>query len=142
MHSLRWVSQVELRAEVNFPRLRVVLDHCLGLKAGPELKPALDAVLRLSRHPNLYAKLTFIATGSAGGYPCRDMHEPCIEIVRAFGAERCVWGSDFPCELWCPKVSYAEHLRIFTHDLPLAPADRQAILGQTARRLWFDTAHG
>lgn len=126
----------------DFPRLRVVLDHCLSLKAGPELEPALAAVLRLSRHPNLYAKLTFIATGSAGGYPCRDMHEPCMKIVRAFGAGRCVWGSDFPCELWCPKVSYAEHLRIFTHDLPLAPADRRAILGQTARRLWFDGGRG
>ena len=121
----------------DFPRLPVVLDHCLGLKAGPELKPTLTEVLRLSRRENLYAKLTFVATGSSTGYPCQDMHAPCLAIVKAFGAQRCIWGSDFPCGLWCPKVSYAEHLRIFTHDLPLNSADRGAILGQTARRLWF-----
>ena len=120
-----------------FPRLRVVLDHCLNLKAGPELDRTLAEVLRLSRHKNLHAKLTFLPTGSAGGYPCRDMHDPCLKIVDAFGPERSVWGSDFPSELWTPRVSYAEHLRIFTHDLPLKEAARAEILGQTARRLWF-----
>ena len=126
----------------DFARLPVVLDHCLGLKAGPQLASALAGVLRLSKHANLHAKLTFIPTGSAGGYPCRDMHEPCLQIVRAFGAERCVWGSDFPCELWTPKVGYAEHLRIFTHDLPLLPDERANILARTARRLWFPKLPG
>jgi predicted TIM-barrel fold metal-dependent hydrolase len=63
-----------------------------------------------------------------------------MAVVKAFGAERCVWGSDFPCDLWCPKVSYAEHLRIFTRDLPLSAADRAAIIGGTARGLWFSRA--
>ena len=130
-------SEEAARLLGDYPRLPVVLDHCLGLKAGPQLKPALAEVLRLSRSRNLYAKLTFVATGSSTGYPCTDMHEPCITIVKAFGAERCIWGSDFPCGLWCPKVSYAEHLRIFTDDLPLSSAERRAILGETARRLWF-----
>ncbi len=121
----------------DFPKLRVVLDHCLNLKAGQDLDSTLAEVLRLARHKNLHAKLTFIPTGSATGYPCRDMHDACRKVIQAFGANRCVWGSDFPCELWCPKVSYAEHLRIFTHDLALDQAAREAILGNTARRLWF-----
>ena len=120
-----------------FPRLPVVLDHCLNLKAGPELEPTLAAVLRLSRYKNLHAKLTFIPTGSATGYPCRDMHDTCLKVIESFGPQRSVWGSDFPCELWTPKVSYAEHLKIFTHVLPLKESDRAAILGETARRLWF-----
>lgn len=125
------------RLLADFPRLRVVLDHCLNLKAGPNMEAVLADVLRLARHPNLHAKLTFLPTGSATGYPCADMHAPCLKIVDAFGADRCVWGSDFPCELWTPRVSYAEHLRIFTHDLPLKEEQRKAILGETARRLWF-----
>ena len=120
-----------------FPRLRVVLDHCMNPKAGPELDAIVADVLRLARHKNLHAKLTFIPTGSATGYPCADMHAPCMKIIDAYGPERCIWGSDFPCDLWTPKVSYAEHLRIFSHDLPLADAARAAILGGTARRLWF-----
>jgi predicted TIM-barrel fold metal-dependent hydrolase len=122
-----------------FSRLRVVLDHCLNLKAGPDLDPTLAEVLRLAQYKNLHAKLTFIPTGSATGYPCADMHAACLKVIEAFGPERCVWGSDFPCELWCPKVSYAEHLRIFTRDLPLSDSSRAAILGETARRLWFPT---
>ncbi len=132
-------KEAELTALLNtFPKLNVVLDHCMNLKAGPDLGATLAAVLRLSRHKNLHAKLTFVPTGSESGYPCRDMHESCMKVVEAFGADRCVWGSDFPAERWTPKVSYAEHLRIFTHDLPLREAARTAILGGTAKRLWFN----
>jgi L-fuconolactonase len=120
-----------------FSGLRVVLDHCLNLKAGPGLQATLADVLSLSQHKNLYAKLTFVPTGSVTGYPCADMHEACLKIINAFGPERCVWGSDFPCELWTPKVTYADHLKIFTEALPLKDTARAQILGETARRLWF-----
>jgi L-fuconolactonase len=123
------------RLLADFPKLRVVLDHCLNLKVGPEMQPTLADVLRLATHPNLHAKLTFLPTGSATGYPCADMHAPCLKIVNAFGSERCVWGSDFPCELWTPRVTYAQHLRIFAQDLPLSAEQRAAILGGTASRL-------
>lgn len=120
-----------------FPSLPVVLDHCLNIKAGREQEQTLQEVLRLGRRKNLHAKLTFLPTGSTTGYPCADMHEPCLKIIEAYGPERCVWGSDFPSELWTPRVSYAEHLRIFQKDLPLNDAARAAILGGTARKLWF-----
>jgi predicted TIM-barrel fold metal-dependent hydrolase len=120
-----------------FSGLKVVLDHCLNFKAGPDFQPILADVLRLSRHKNLHAKLTFLPTGSTNGYPCADMHAACLKIIDAFGPERCVWGSDFPCELWTPKVTYAEHLKIFAEALPLKDSARAQILGETARRLWF-----
>ena len=59
-----------------------------------------------------------------------------------FGPERCVWGSDFPCELWAPKINYTDHLRIFTHDLPLKESARTQILGLTAQKLWFSKEAG
>ena len=118
-------------------KLRVVLDHCLNLKASPQLDQTLDDVIALAKLPNLHAKLTFIPTGSAEDFPCRDMHVTCHKIIAAFRPERCVWGSDFPCELWCPGISYAQHLRIFTHELGLATKVKVAILGETAKRLWF-----
>lgn len=125
------------RLLADFPKLPVVLDHCLNLKVGPELEPILEAVLFLSRRPNLHAKVTFVPTGSATGYPCADMHATARKVIDAYGPERCVWGSDFPCELWTPKVSYAEHLRIFQQDLGLSQAVQEQVLGATARRLWF-----
>ena len=120
-----------------FPDLPVVLDHCLNLAAGDRFQATLRKVLDLARYPNLHAKLTFIPTGSAQPYPCRDMLDPCKRIIEAYGPDRCVWGSDFPCELWCPKVTSTQHLRIFTHELGLSQSAQEAILGQTALRLWF-----
>ncbi len=119
------------------PELLVVIDHCLNLKAGPQLEATLKDVLALAKLPKVYAKLTFIPTGTAEPYPCRDMHDACRAVIDAFGPERCVWGSDFPCELWCPKVTYAQHLQIFTRELGLDEKTKKAVLGETAHRLWF-----
>ncbi len=120
------------------PRLRVVIDHCLNLKAGSTLAPTLADMLALAKHPTIHAKLSFIPTGSAEDYPCRDMHAACRTVIEEFGPDRCVWGSDFPCELWCPKVTYRQHLDIFRHELGLGRDAQRAVLGETASRLWFE----
>ena len=119
------------------PSLRVVIDHCLNLKAGTQLESTIKDLERLAKLPNIHAKLTFIPTGTAEEYPCRDMHDSCRRVIAAFSPERCVWGSNFPCELWNPKVTYAQHLAIFTRELGLSAEAKVAILGETAQRLWF-----
>ena len=130
------------RLATRFPKLRLVIDHCFNLNSGESLKQTLTDVLKLAQLPNIHAKLTFIATGSAEPYPCRDLHEPCLKIIETFGADRCVWGSGFPCELWCPKISYGKHLRIFTDELGLDEVAKQWVLGKTAQQLWFDRSIG
>lgn len=126
----------ELSAHLErFPQTPVVLDHCMNLRAGDEA--TLGVVCDMARHPNLYAKLTFAVTGSDESYPCADTHDLIRQIIEAYGPERCVWGSDFPCELWCPKVTYGDHLRIFTQELGLSASLLGTILGETARKLWF-----
>jgi len=130
--------RVEIESLVNrHPQLNVVIDHCLNLSAGPSLEPTLEDMRALAQLPNVHAKLTFIPTGSTEPYPCRDMHDACNAVIEAFSPSRCVWGSNFPCELWCPEISYGRHLRIFTHELNLDSSAREAILGKTAQRLWF-----
>ncbi|MBL8849964.1 MAG: amidohydrolase [Planctomycetaceae bacterium] len=130
--------QGEIEALVErHPKLRIVLDHCLNIKAGPTLEPTVAAMQALAALPTVHAKLSFMATGSAGEYPFTDMHAPCLAVIEAYGPERCVWGSDFPCELWTPKASYAQNLRLFTHELGLDRAAQRAILWETPHRLWF-----
>jgi len=121
----------------DFPGLTVGFCHCMDLKPGPLLEPSLAAVRRLARYRNLYAKVDFIGTGTQQKYPCEDLHHACLSVIDAYGPERCVWGSCFPCELWTPKISYAEHLRIFTEALPLKTEARRLIVGETARQIWF-----
>ena len=125
------------RMLTEYTSLQVVLDHCMYPEIGPQYEAILDDVLRLSRFKNLHAKLTFVPTGSKQKYPCADIHDAVLKIADTFGPERCVWGSDFPCELWTPGVSYSQHLQIFLKDLPLRDQARQHILGLTARKLWF-----
>lgn len=120
-----------------FPTITVGFCHCMDLKPGAQLTHNLDAVLRLSRFRNLYPKLDFVGTGTTRRFPCEDLHKPCLNIIDAYGPERCVWASCFPNDLWTPKITYAEHLRIFTEVLPLDSEARRFILGATARRLWF-----
>ncbi len=125
-----------------FSSLPVVLDHCLNLEAGPDLESWLAEVIRLSEHRNLHGKVSFVASGTKTGYPCDDMLEVCLKVIDAFGPERCVWGSDFPCPLWAPKINYTDHLRIFTDDLPLKESARAQVLGGTAQKLWFSQKAG
>jgi len=54
-----------------FPRLRVVLDHCLNLKAGPDMGRTLEELVRLAKQPNLYPKLTLVPTGTATSFSRR-----------------------------------------------------------------------
>ncbi len=119
------------------PTLPVVIDHCLNLNAGREQNDILSDMLALARVPTLHAKLSCVVTGSGELFPFRDMHGPCRAIIKAYGPTRCVWGSDFPCRLWCPKATYGEHLRVFTHELGLDAESQRHILGETARRLYF-----
>jgi L-fuconolactonase len=124
-----------------FPRLSVVIDHCFIPKPIPDLGSAVADMIRLAKFSNAYAKLSFVPLGSVEEYPFRDMHEPCKRIIAAFGPERCVWGSNFPCELWTPKSNYAQNLRLFTHEMGLANGAKESILGRTAKSLWFRDNH-
>jgi predicted TIM-barrel fold metal-dependent hydrolase len=57
--------------------------------------------------------------------------------TRPIRPDRCVWGSDVPCELWCPKATYSQLLRVFMYEMGLDPESKRWILGETARRLCF-----
>ena len=131
-------AQIETLAG-RHPRLRIVIDHCLNLQVGPTLEATLADVLALAKIPRAHAKLTFLPTGTKAAYPCMALHQACLQVIDAFGPNRCIWGSDFPCELWCPQITYADHLRIFSEALELDSAARTAILGKTAYGLWFQT---
>jgi predicted TIM-barrel fold metal-dependent hydrolase len=133
------VEGVEALLE-RFPKVRVALDHTLNMTVR-NLDKTLPAAKQLAKHRSVHTKLSFLPTGSAEKYPFRDLHEPCREVINIFGPERCVWGSNFPCELWCKNLrqeasTYAQHLRLFTDELGLAPATREAILGKTGLALW------
>ena len=122
----------------DYPDVPVVLDHCanLSVRDFPN-SDNLNTVLGLAKFTNLYAKLSFLVTGSAEAFPCRDMRAMARQIIDAYTPDRCIWGSDFPTSLWIPKVTYQQHLEIFQAHLGLSESEKAVILGDTAMRLWF-----
>jgi len=122
-----------------YPDVQVVLDHAAYPKAVDGVdSETVNGVVEVAKYKNLNVKLTFAVTGSGEDYPFSDMFGIVRRIVDAFGADRCMWGSDFPCELWLKKASYGQHLALFTEELDLSAGEREGILGGTAMRVWFD----
>lgn len=121
-----------------FPHVPVVLDHCAYPVGANGIE---DAAVRqaadLARFDQLHAKLTFAVTSSDQEYPFADTHPQLRHLLAAFGPERCVWGSDFPCEHWLENTTYAHHLAVFTKELGLSAAEQEQVLGETAMRLFF-----
>ncbi len=120
-----------------FPSVPVVVDHlnnpdpALGLD-----QPAFRALLDVARLPQVHVKLSGFHHWCRERYPYRD-GMPFVEAaVRAFGAARCMWGSDFPHVL--AGCGYVRSRHLLPRAAPfLSPADLEAVMGGTAARLWF-----
>ena len=120
------------------PALSVVVDHCMYPKGRDGLEGAtLRRMLELARYPNLHAKLTWLVESSDQAYPFADTHALLRAVIDAYGPERCIWGSDFPLELWTPKATYGQHLQVFREQLGLSAAALEHILWRTPGRLYF-----
>ena len=79
-----------------YPRVRIVIDHCLGvpLESGPPY-PNADVLFSLARHENIYLKLTPIIINKArAGAASPETFFP--RVLAEFGAHRIAWGSNFP----------------------------------------------
>lgn len=122
-----------------YPDVPVVLDHAAYPNAAEGIaSETVTQVAGLARFPNLHLKLTFAVTGSKEDYPFRDMHAILWRLIAAYGPQRCMWGSDFPCELWLKgKATYQSHLSLFTEALGLSESEQESILASTPLRVWF-----
>jgi len=112
-----------------FPGLTFCLDHCGYAK--PEVPEVLTNVLALTGHPNLHMKMSFWAERDAAYVTLGR------QILEAYGPGRCMWGGNFPAELWHPKLSYADHLGVLRDEICQTPAEREAVLEETPLRVWF-----
>ena len=120
-----------------FPETKFVLDHCgyVADTLSPEVN-TVAPVVELARYKNAYAKLTFLPSASREGFPFGDVHWMVREVVDAFGAERCMFGSNFPQAMYSPQMSYAQTVELFAEAIELSDEERAWILGGTAAGLW------
>jgi L-fuconolactonase len=121
----------------SFPDQRFVLDH-LGkpdIRAG-----AFDAwrrdLDRMARLPNVWAKLSGLVTEADWKqWTASDIRRYVYAAIDAFGADRLMIGSDWPvCTV---AATYAATMDVVVGALSdRSEAERNAVLGGTARRFW------
>jgi predicted TIM-barrel fold metal-dependent hydrolase len=120
-----------------FPNVPVLVDHLAGVRLadGP---PYADAapVLALSRYPNCYLKFTTntIRAASSG----KSQPQPFFEdVIRRFGADHLLWGSNFPATRGSSAAPYAELVDEASGALAFLSAEEQEqLFSGTARHLY------
>ena len=116
-----------------FPKVRVLLDHLARPKLddGPPYSHA-KTLFGLAKYPGVYLKLTnrTVASANAG----KSTADQFVSFaVRAFGAHRIAWGSNYPAAEEALPELLADARRGLA---PLSQTDRDMILGGTANRLY------
>lgn len=120
-----------------FPDLQLVVDH-LGLAQPAPVFPTIDGdgfeqlpdLLRLADYPNVAVKATGVPSLSHEPYPFRDVWEPLLRVVDAFGCERVMWGTDFTRV--GGLATYEEGVA-YLRELDFSGSDLELLYGRTLR---------
>jgi L-fuconolactonase len=116
-----------------FPKVPIIVDHFArpDVSGGPPYAAAAP-LMSLAPLSNVYLKLTPVALGRVQQAKA-DVHGFLAKVVTEFGASRIAWGSNWPNSPGTLK----EHVAAAKAALAsLTEADRDAILGGTALRLY------
>lgn len=119
------------------PQLPLILDHCA--------KPVFDGsdpgiawregIATLAAHPQVSCKLSGLATEFGPGWSAEALRPVFDHVLRHFGPERLMWGSDWPVlELAGTYPYWLAAAQQLTADLP--PEARHQIFAATATRIY------
>lgn len=127
---------VLLRLCARHPTLRVVIDH--GAKpaiACGAWQPWADDLARVARETQVFCKLSGLVTEASSEWRLDDLRRYVDHIIVCFGANRVMWGSDWPVvEL---SGGYARWLEAtFALLAQQSASEQEAILGGTAQEFY------
>ena len=147
LKSLGWFAQIyaddtqwpDAAAVLKASGVRVLVDH-FGVRdiAVGTRHAGFQAVLALGREGNAIAKLSSLFRVSRMLEGFDDLDPFADELLKAFGVDHCVWGSDWPFINVPRRPNYADLLTPLSRWLP-DPDDRARVLARNPRSL-FDFA--
>lgn len=128
-----------------YPAMRVVIDHCMKPQIrdhSPEtFAHWADGMARLARDTGAFCKFSALVTEAAADWTEADLAPYAAHVLDVFGADRVMWGSDWPvCRL---RAEYGRW-----HDAALALTDgldaasRARVFGGTAAAFYRLQAPG
>ena len=122
-----------------FPETPAIIDHFGGCKVAdgePGSNAGFDALIALAKHPQLRIKVSGFVGSSDGAMPHEDTWPMVKALLGAYGAERLMWGTDFP---WIQSHGgYVDGTRIIGQIPDISDGDRAWIMGETATSLFGD----
>lgn len=125
-----------LKFAERYPDLPIVIDHAAKpLIASAAMEPWRTSMSRLAALPQVHCKLSGLVTEAAAGWQTAQLQPYASHVLEVFGAERVVWGSDWPVVNLA--ADYGRWLAA-TDDL-LAGLDafqRQQVMGLNAQRFY------
>jgi predicted TIM-barrel fold metal-dependent hydrolase len=117
---------------------RIVIDHCgrpdAADVAGVD-QHGFEALLRLADLERAVVKISGLQKFSQFDYPYDDAQPFARQLLRVFGPDRCVWGSDWPFLRAPARMDYAPLLTLVERLLP-DPDARRRVLWSTPRRVF------
>jgi predicted TIM-barrel fold metal-dependent hydrolase len=119
-----------------FPETVLVLEHAGMLEDLSEagLRAWRAGMRLLADCPNMHVKLSGLGT-FVHRAALEDVQPIVTETVELFGAERCMWGSNFPIEkLWTDYPVLIDIIRRAVSHLSVT--DQRSVLSETAARLY------
>lgn len=79
------------------PDTKVVLDHWgFFLQNGEVQAEAWEQLISLASYPQVHVKVSALFRVSKESWPYADLDSRLLQLVKAYGANRLMWGSDYP----------------------------------------------
>ena len=119
------------------PDTVIVIDHLGLLQTDPpaaEPWADLPKVLALAKFPNARIKISGACTLSREPFPYKDIWDPVMQIIDAFGIDRCMWGTDWTRT--SGMLTYEQGVKPFLLTDRLSANDRAALMGGTLEKVY------
>jgi predicted TIM-barrel fold metal-dependent hydrolase len=115
---------------------RLLIDHSGRPDVSAGLRqPAFQALLSLAGQDRTYVKLSGLSKFSRQPYPYADGQPYLGALLEAFGAQHCMWGSDWPFLRATERMDIGTLLSLVEQLLPDAQ-QREQVLWHTPRQLF------
>lgn len=134
-----------------YPKTPVVIDHFgfSGTQGGEWKAACWDRLLDLANYPQAHVKVSAMFRNSEFEFPFPDMRDRVTELISIFGANRVLFGSDFPfilraapatgLQMGDPPVLGGYHANsrlLFDWNLPVTEQELDMVIGGTAEKLF------
>ena len=115
------------------PELKVVIDHMADCPVDNLSK--LRQLNAMARYPNVFVKISHMWSLSRQPYPYMDAGHMVARVRDAFGAERLMWGTDWPIR---PELlSYVKRVDLYRKSIAfLSKKERKEVLYGTVKQVW------